>query len=271
LVELPHPFVYGTRAKIARWTPGSRSAAERAERIAGDLDWADAIMAYDHPFYVDAALESGKPVLFRAFGQSTREHAPDLRRLLRSPTVVRATVGLPDLAVLTGLELVGAPYPLIERADPMALVLCHAPSDRESKGTATILEAAGSTPWAVDVIEKQPNFRVMKHKRRAALIVDSFNEYGYGVNAIEGMALGLPVVAGGSRAVREYWRRPGSPVVFVTDKQDLRRTLVRLADDAELRARLGEKGREFVARFHSGEARAAEDLAALGVREQVAA
>lgn len=263
LVELPHPFVYGTPAKIQRWTTLVNTTEGRAALVADDLEWADAIMAYDHPYYLKVALSTGKPVLWRAFGQSARDHAAELRRLLADPLVVRATVGLPDLAMTLGLELVGAPYPLLDPADPTALVLCHAPSDRESKGTTVVIGAAERTPWAVDVLERQKNYVVMKHKRRAALIVDSFNEYGYGVNAIEAMALGLPAVAYARNDIREFWRRLGSPVVLVEGPDELRAMLTRLAADHELRRRLGEKGREWVASFHSGEARASEDTLAL--------
>jgi glycosyltransferase involved in cell wall biosynthesis len=270
IIELPHPFVYGTRGKIVRWSDRTLGP-EWTRPIEADLEWADAIMAYEHPYYLKAALGTEKPVLYRTFGQSARDNHLEIKRLLRSSAVVRATVGLPDLAMLLGLELVGAPYKLLEPADPTALVLCHSPSDRMSKGTETVLRAARDTPWAVDLLEREKNYVVMKHKRRAALIVDSFNEHGYGVNAIEAMALGLPAVAWGTPEVRDYWRRLGSPVVFVDDEQDLHATLLRLAEDVELRDRLGAKGRDWVTRFHSAEARASEDLAALGDRAMVAA
>lgn len=262
-VELPHPYAYQAADHVERWTPGTRSAKERAAVVADHLGWADAVMAYDHPFYLDAALESGKPVMFRGLGQSVRDYSPELKRLLRHPNVVRATVGMPDLSALLGVAVVGAPYPLLEPAEPAGLVLCHAPSDRESKGTAEILRAAQGTGWTVDLVERESNDVVLAHKRRAALVVDSLGALGYGVNAIEGMALGLPVLAGAVRDVRDHWTAAGSPVVFVRDESHLRQWLLALADDEPRRAMLGGKGRAFVADFHSAHDRAREDMAAI--------
>lgn len=261
VVELPHPYVYGTPAKIQRWS----TLVDGPTHIADDLDWADAIMVYDHPVYLEAALATGKPVLWRALGQSAREFASRLRDMLQEQQVVRATVGLPDLALSLDLPLVGAPYPLLQPADPTALVVCHAPSDRKAKGTAVVVDAVAGTPATLDLVEREANYVVMKHKRRSAIVVDSFSDFGYGVNAIEAMALGLPAVAYARPDVRDYWRRLGSPVCLVDGPDDLRRMLTRLCEDDDLRARLGEKGRRWVETFHSAAARAQEDVAALSL------
>lgn len=256
---------------MMRWTPGSQTAEERADRIRVLLDWADVVVAYDHPFYLDAAVASGKPVLFRALGGSARDFASEIRELLRSSSVVRASAGLAELALLLDVELAGAPYPLLEQAAGGSTI-CHAPADRELKRTDVVLRAAAATGWHVDLVEGVGNEEALERKRRAAVVVDSGPvgvPDGYGVNSIEAMALGLPAVSGASRHVRDVMRAAGSPVVLVSGEDELRDALAALREPA-LREALGVAGRRFVAGFHDGAARAAEDLAALTLA-QVAA
>jgi hypothetical protein len=225
-------------------------------------------MAYDHPFYLDAALATGKPVLFRALGQSSRQFADEITSLLREPNVMRASTGTADLSIQLGIEMTGAPFPLPEPADPQGEhVFCHAPSDREAKGTERILRAAEDTGWQVDLLENASNSLVMERKRTADLLVDTCGPGnvpdGYGVNGVEAMALGLPVVASASPACAIRLIEAGSPVVLVRGERELRHVLLGLYNE-EVRSDLGALGRSFVGSFHSPETRAAEDLAAVG-------
>lgn len=273
LVELEHPFAYGHAETVERWTPGSVSAEDRADRIAGHLDWADVVMAYDHPFYLDTAVASGKPVLFRALGQSAREHRREITGLIAAASVARASAGTADLALLLDVELAGAPYPLPEPAAPDgSLTLCHCPSDRESKGTDRVLRAADAAGWDVVLVEGAANADVLEQKRRCALVVDACGPGtvpdGYGVNAVEAMALGLPVISSASNTVARMLRQAGSPALFARDEHQLALALEGMKDEA-VRRELGHLGREFVRSFHSS-ARAAEDVAAVE-RLQVAA
>lgn len=274
LVELPHPYGYDTDAETVRWTPGSQSAAERADRIASWLEWADVVIAYDHPFYLDTAIESGKPVLFRALGSSARDHADEIMLLLASENVARASAGTADLASLLDVELAGAPYELLEPAILWGwLRLCHCPSDRNLKGTDAVLRAADEAGWQVDLIEDATNTEVLARKRSASLVVDGAPGCvpdGYGVNSVEAMALGLPAISGASQSVRERWMEAGSPVVLVDDEAQFLAELIRLRD-REARLILGAAGRRFVSSFHSPERRAAEDLAAVERVGKVAA
>lgn len=267
LVELTHPFSYGADEIVLRWSPGSGSADERADRISEHLEWADAIMAYDHPYYLDAAIASGKPVLFRALGQSSRFLHDTIRILLEHPSVRRATAGTVDLARMLDVDLAGAPYPLLDRV-PVSdrLRLCHSPSDRDAKGTSRVLAAAEATGWQVVLVENASNAAVLAEKASCALVVDTCGPGtlpdGYGVNAVEAMALGLPVVSSATEATAEMLRQIGSPVVLVDDEEQLRKAL-RILKEPGLREALGNDGREFVSVFHSPELRASEDAAAL--------
>lgn len=273
LFETAHPYGYPTAAKVTRWTPGSSSAAERADRIRGYLDWADAVMAYDHPFYLDAAIAAGKPVLFRALGSSSREQADLIGSLLESSLVARATTGLVDIAERLEMPLVGAPYPLLAPAEPAGFVACHAPSDREMKRTGVVLREAAAAGWTVDLVERASNREVLRRKRRAGLVIDCAPRAipdGYGVNSVEAMALGLPALAGASERTRAIMRQAGSPVVLAGSRAEFNKSLRDLRDP-EMRRDLGAQGRAFVASFHSATARAMEDMAAVERLLKVAA
>lgn len=262
LVELPHPYGYVAPHTSVRWSP------EGPDAIAGLLDWAEAIMAYDHPVYLETAIDTGKPVLFRALGSSSRDHHEEIRLLLEAQNVVRATTGTGDLALLLDLDLVGAPYGLLAPAPGRGRVICHAPSDRAWKGTESVLRAAAATGWDVDLVEDATNDEVLQRKRRATLVVDSIGPGsipdGYGVNGVEAMAMSLPVVTSASGPVAELLRHAGAPVVFAGDEDELKTALEWLTSDT-LRADLGHQGRAFVEAFHSGADRAAEDAEALAL------
>ena len=210
-VEHDHEYRYKGATATLRWS----DRGDILEMIGPLLERADAVMAYDHPVYLEAALLSGRPVMFRALGHAAREHADRLRVLLEEPRVVRATVGLPDLAITLDAELVGAPYPLLEPAQPSGLVVCHAPSSRDGKGTGVVVDAVSGTWCSLDVVEGEPNAEVLRRKRGAAIVVDSYQEFGYGVNAIEAMAMGLPAVAYARPDVLAVWQEKESPVVLV--------------------------------------------------------
>jgi hypothetical protein len=275
VVELEHPFGYDATAEVRRWTPGTDSAEQRADTIADLLAWADAIMAYEHPFYLETAIISGKPVLYRALGSWARGNPDVVKELLQAGNILRATTGTADLAEALDIELCGAPYPLIEVASMSdRLCLCHAPSDREAKGTEQVLRAAQATGWQVDLIENMANAEVLRRKRHSSLVVDSIGRGslpdGYGVNGVEAMAMGLPVITTASADTIEQLHAVGSPAVFVEDEAGLRACL-RGMRDRRRRFSLGTAGREFVARFHSPAAAAAADLAALAARQMAAA
>lgn len=261
IVEYPHPFEYGAPATACRWSP------EGPAIISGALRWADAIMAYDHPVYLHTAIETRKPVLFRALGQSSREFADEIRDLLKSPNVVRATAGTADLALALDVELVGAPYTVVAPAPFVSKsVLCHAPSDREAKGTKRVLRAGAAAGWDVDLVEAATNEETLRRKRSAAVLVDCCGPGtvpdGYGVNAVEAMALGIPAVSSASAPVAAALARVGSPVVLVEDEDALVQAL-RHMKDVDVRKALRRRGREFVRRFHAASARVCEDMLAV--------
>lgn len=135
------------------------------------------------------------------------------------------------------------------------LVVAHGPTNREVKGTAHVIAAvddlhAEGVPVRLDLVEGVPRTEALARLGAADVIVDQLRLGWYGGLAVEGMALGRPVMAD----VRESEPADnpfGAELPLVrTGPERLRDDLRSLLGDAERRARLGAEGRAFVERHH---------------------
>lgn len=75
------------------------------------------------------------------------------------------------------------------------LLVAHAPTGREKKGTALWLQALEGLPVGVLLIEGKPWAECLRLKARADVLLDQLH-VGYGLNAVEAWAMGIPVVSG---------------------------------------------------------------------------
>lgn len=130
--------------------------------------------------------------------------------------------------------------------------VAHAPTNREFKSTEVILEALSGLDVDVDVIEGVPWAECLRRKAQADIFVDELTS-GYGLNAIECWAMGIPVISGltdpRSRAamLTEFGELPfvdATPATLVEIVEQLVRS-------PELRAEHGERGRLHAERIHS--------------------
>jgi glycosyltransferase involved in cell wall biosynthesis len=135
----------------------------------------------------------------------------------------------------------------------------HAPNHRHYKGTAYLeraveqLRAEGLRVELV-MVEGLPNDEARRIYERADVVADQFLIGAYALFAIEGMALGKPVLCYlNPRFARHHPEWAESPIVNV-DPDTLVDELRRLVTDAELRRELGARGPEYVRRVHSLEA-----------------
>jgi len=267
VLEVADEYAFGTPAIIERWSHRWGELNGAADAIKRQIKSADVVMVYDSPFYLELVLGLGKPVLFRAFGSHSRQEPEQVKALLRSPLVRRATAGTGDLALALGIPLVGCPFPELSPAEPeIPPRAVHSPSNRKLKGTQTIERLAERAGWELEIVEDVTHAQVLARKHGCSLVIDQFGDPphpdGIGVSAIEAMALGLPAIGRASGEVQRMYRELECPVVLVDSEEEFLSQLHRLHDDEE-RRELGEEGRAWVRSFHDGATRAREDLAAL--------
>jgi glycosyltransferase involved in cell wall biosynthesis len=83
------------------------------------------------------------------------------------------------------------PIPPSDRSRPLVV---HAPSNREKKGTAHVIDACGQLDVDLDIVEGVPHEEARARYAKADIVVDQLRAGWHGVFALESMALGKPVV-----------------------------------------------------------------------------
>lgn len=132
------------------------------------------------------------------------------------------------------------------------VVLMHAPSKRDVKGTHHILEVVQNLKregYDIELVlvENTPHQDAMKIYQTGDIIIDDILEGPYGVFAIEAMALGKPVIAHIHERLIPFY--PDIPIVN-TSPETLCNNLKNLIKNPEFRNELGKKGRRYVEKNH---------------------
>lgn len=135
------------------------------------------------------------------------------------------------------------------------LVVAHGPTNREVKGTEHVIAAVDALRGdgiavRLDLVEGVAHHEALERFAAADVIVDQLRLGWYGALAVEGMALGRPVLA--AIAEHDPADNPfGTELPIVpTAPERLRDDLRALLGDRERRERLGVQGRAFVERHH---------------------
>jgi glycosyltransferase involved in cell wall biosynthesis len=134
--------------------------------------------------------------------------------------------------------------------------IVHAPNHRHYKGTKYLLEAverlrAEGLDVDLDLVEGVPAEQARRIYEQADIVADQFLIGAYALFAIEGMALGKPVVCYlNPRFAVAHPEWAECPIVSATP-DELTDRLRELVTDADLRRRLGDRGPEYVEVQHS--------------------
>jgi glycosyltransferase involved in cell wall biosynthesis len=149
-----------------------------------------------------------------------------------------------------------ATVPSAGRRSPK-LRIVHAPNHRFIKGTDSLIAAtnrlrASGVELELALIEKVPRAEALRLYADADIVADQFCIGAFGVFALEGLALGKPVLA---YLDEEHLGDPvfNLPIVNA-NPENLERVLAVLLAVPELRERLGRAGRAAVERYQSPEA-----------------
>ena len=138
----------------------------------------------------------------------------------------------------------------------------HAPNHRHIKGTGYLERAVAALrqegqPVRLEIVERRPNEEIRTAMADCDVVADQFLA-GYAMFALEGMAMGKPVLSNLDSMpadVRSAKAMQACPIVD-TNPERLREDLQGLIQDDTRRAQLGRAGREFVQQYHTYEATA---------------
>ena len=131
------------------------------------------------------------------------------------------------------------------------LVVVHAPSKRNVKGTKYILEGIEQFKEKIEfiLIENMKREEAWKIYERADIIIDQLVLGIYGVLSIEAMAFGKPVIANLSDDMKVAY--PEELPVVNANIHDWKEKLQELIQNDNLRHELGVKGRAYVETYHN--------------------
>jgi glycosyltransferase involved in cell wall biosynthesis len=155
------------------------------------------------------------------------------------------------------------PYPIdadawepAPEADDGVVTVVHSPNHRHYKGTRFLIEAVDSLraeglPVELVLIEGMPNDVARRTYERADVVADQFLVGAYALFAIEGMALGKPVLCYLNDRFRQFHPEWDECPIVNTSPDDIADNLRRLVLDPALRAELGARGPGYVRTHHS--------------------
>lgn len=140
--------------------------------------------------------------------------------------------------------------------DDGVVTIVHAPNHRRYKGTDYLIEAVQSLraeglPVDLCLIERMPSEKARRIYAGADVIADQFLIGAYALFAIEGMALGRPVVCYLNPRFRRFHPEWEECPIVSANPDDLQEQLRRLVEDSRLRHDLGRRGPEYVRKYHS--------------------
>ena len=144
------------------------------------------------------------------------------------------------------------------RSGPVRVL--HSPNHRGVKGTEFLMEAVERLRREgllieLVLMERMQNREVLARMRTADILAEQFIMPFYGLNGIEGLATGLPVLANltiddSMQVLRRFSFLDECPVVGV-NPETLCDSLRRLVIDPTLRETLGRAGRRYAEKYHS--------------------
>ncbi|NET57861.1 MAG: glycosyltransferase [Symploca sp. SIO2E6] len=147
-------------------------------------------------------------------------------------------------------------YPQPDATKPIRIV--HAPNHRMFKGTHFLIEAvknlqAEGIPVELTLVEKVPNDEALNIYRSADLIFDQCLIGFHGYFALEGMAMGKPVMCF-IRKPQEYLLHPEECPIINTQITNLEKDICTLVENRQQLRDIGISSRQYIEKYFTLEA-----------------
>ncbi|MDP2807394.1 MAG: hypothetical protein Q8O74_04560 [bacterium] len=131
------------------------------------------------------------------------------------------------------------------------IVIGHSPTNRQAKGSDSIIRAIGKLsqkyPVKLLLIENVSYRQNLELRAKCDIGVDQLGDLGYGISALEWLAMGIPVATClAPQMVREAKDHP----FVVIDENNIEDGLETLIKDPLKRRELGRKGRKWLEEYH---------------------
>lgn len=131
------------------------------------------------------------------------------------------------------------------------VIIGHAPSNRSNKSSDYILkilqELQKSFSFRIRLIENLPHQEALIQKSQCSLFIDQISDLGYGINAVESMAMGIPTFSSLMQRFKKL--HPDAPIIEVT-YNNLKEKLIPFIESSEIRLNVGKVSREWVRKVH---------------------
>lgn len=238
------------------------------DEILEAYDRADVVIIHNDAMLLDRLPPlPDKPLIVHHHGSQFRRRPGETYRAAADIGAVQI-VSTVDL--LLSVPEVGEAFwfPQVIDADKMALIrewhqdrssrirVSHAPTNRHIKGSSHVIRAMRHLKYEAEfiLIQRQPWSVCLSLKASSDIFVDQLI-LGYGNNAIEAWAMGLPVLASASPWILERMQEEfGQMPFFTTSASYIQRDLQSFIHDSELREEWATAGKAHVQRFHAPDA-----------------
>lgn len=169
------------------------------------------------------------------------------------------------LSIKPGIEYIFYPYdpselPAKEKFEDDDLIsIVHSPTNRKFKGTDLIISVIKKIKQVRKIkfllLEDLPRAEVLALKSMSDICIDqvggTMGGTGYGKAGLETLAMGIPTI---TNMTEEYERwLPENPFVVANNAEQLYNKLIQLIDSESMRAELGERGMNWVKKYHGYE------------------
>lgn len=220
------------------------------------VEWADVVNIHDGNDHLLPERLPRKPTFVTYHGSQYRQRWPYYNVLDREYPRISTALNL-DLAMY-GPRWLPRPMPDLRRVRKEnrrrgdgLFVVAHAPSNRMIKDTETVLKALeGIDGVALLLIEGKSNADCIEAKAGCDLLIEEF-KLGYGTNALENWAMGIPVVAHAFGGILNYMKQQLGALPFVeTPLERLRDTVAELANNKQVYDEAAQRGRDYWHRYH---------------------